>query len=1142
MAAEVFTTPAASAGGPGKGGGAGTALDPYLRVTIAGTVVDLPGNRLALADITTYTPNGDPRGTLYLAGGSLAELPGAVLGKSVVIAASWDNAVTWRTLLDGECQAWPHTFQVDGGWLREYHVVGKRGLGFRVPHTDENTGGNLTVYNADRADITNYATSRAGRSVGAIVRDMLDGPTNAAALAAAGIGNYATVGNGARATATVLAGVVSATVDSGGTGYGTGANLPRVVLVGGGSGAAATAALSGGGVGSITVTSGGKGFTSAPAVTLAGGGGSGATAAATLQYGQVIGVEVTAPGGGYTSPPTVTFTQGHYTSAAATVSGGAVTGVSVTGSADYQSAPEVWISPLPAATLADLAALTLVPQRPVYAGGDSLLDAISDLVRQHAPARHVWLDQDSSNTIRVLDDRAFSGPTALAVGAADRLPPWGVSLTRSISDCYQRVLVRGGPDVAPVIVETRPPTGTGAAFSVSTSGGAVTSVSVIDGGAGYTPSTVLTVRGVSGGSGATCTATVTDGAITAVAVGVGGSGYAGGATITAAGGGAGGLEEYFQHDGLTNAQAKGLWSLDDWEQPTAAVGRARVAAAWTLAGPTFTLTGLSLSFAGWGYEPSTAYNLVFSGGSGTAATATLTTDASGRGVSVAITGAGSYTTTPTVTAPAPPNPNRDEGTCTLGSTSTVTIRSADVSRNAAADYWGPGNRAAHIFLRDDATPGINSTFSSPILSHAALAAGGTATVTLEIPAPATSYTSYTIVATQGGAQNVWRCYHLTDPNHAGRVQQRFPRAVPNTFANGQGATMTYAPTCTVQYSSSGNPPFIENSVGIDVDPENDLIYTTAPVVLLNGDIDNLRIGGDSTDGIPSNVRCLVAINRGTLQAVWPPDGVGGATYAGDSFDNEGLTNTRILSVPEWRDTVNSAHALDYARQLHAAVSDGVWEGTIELLRFHGPLLTTFGQAVQITAPYVQPWDGVALPVVEARLQVSSGLGAVRYRTSLAVSTRRQPLSAEHFALAADRTGLDVTAGLEGLAGLDPSELAPVLGGVAPGAADLRPRAAEDYLGSPAAVQATLARNADAAAAPYQDAAARRFGGYQGRAAENLDAILQATGRRVQSGGGSDGDPSTAAHRRRAALDRLRGVATPGDPPGVMMDVGGGGGG
>lgn len=77
----------------------------------------------------------------------------------------------------------------------------------------------------------------------------------------------------------------------------------------------ATAALSGGGIGSITVTAGGVYFGSAPTVSIAGTG-TGATATAVLTNGIVTAITVTNAGTGYTGTPTVTLSSNPATAAA----------------------------------------------------------------------------------------------------------------------------------------------------------------------------------------------------------------------------------------------------------------------------------------------------------------------------------------------------------------------------------------------------------------------------------------------------------------------------------------------------------------------------------------------------------------------------------------------------------------------------------------------------------------------------------------------------------------------------------------------------------------------------------------------------------------------------------------------------------
>lgn len=72
------------------------------------------------------------------------------------------------------------------------------------------------------------------------------------------------------------------------------------------------------GVISASVSNGGSGYTTAPTVALTGGGGTGATATAQISGGVVTGITITNPGSGYTSAPTVAFSGGGGTGAAAT--------------------------------------------------------------------------------------------------------------------------------------------------------------------------------------------------------------------------------------------------------------------------------------------------------------------------------------------------------------------------------------------------------------------------------------------------------------------------------------------------------------------------------------------------------------------------------------------------------------------------------------------------------------------------------------------------------------------------------------------------------------------------------------------------------------------------------------------------------
>ncbi len=139
--------------------------------------------------------------------------------------------------------------------------------------------------------------------------------------------------------------ITGVTITRGGSYSSTG--TPPTVTFGlppaGGTRAIGTPVLGGGGVGSVTVTNGGAGYTSTPGVTFTstntGGGGTGAAATATVRR-RVTSVTMTNSAGTYTTAPTVTFgaptgTGGIRATGTAVLTGGHVTGVTITNAGSY---------------------------------------------------------------------------------------------------------------------------------------------------------------------------------------------------------------------------------------------------------------------------------------------------------------------------------------------------------------------------------------------------------------------------------------------------------------------------------------------------------------------------------------------------------------------------------------------------------------------------------------------------------------------------------------------------------------------------------------------------------------------------------------------------------------------------------------
>ena len=129
----------------------------------------------------------------------------------------------------------------------------------------------------------------------------------------------------ATAVATLGLSAASFTIVGGTTVYST---APTVTITGGGgTGATATAVLSGGSTGTvtgITITNPGTGYTSAPTISFSGGtvttAGTNPTGTGNATNFVVAAIQVTNPGSGYTSAPSVTFSSGTGTAATANLS------------------------------------------------------------------------------------------------------------------------------------------------------------------------------------------------------------------------------------------------------------------------------------------------------------------------------------------------------------------------------------------------------------------------------------------------------------------------------------------------------------------------------------------------------------------------------------------------------------------------------------------------------------------------------------------------------------------------------------------------------------------------------------------------------------------------------------------------------
>ena len=625
------------------------------------------------------------------------------------------------------------------GWVREWTCYGLAKRAEYIPVTDSLTLTDTARFNLP-ADDPDYLPSRAGRTMGQIVADVLEMPENKTPLASASIGNYSSSGTGAAATCTISAGVVQTT---------------------------------------FTITAGGSGYTAAPTVIFSGGGGSGAAATAGIAAGAVTSLTRTAGGSGYTS------------------------------------APIMILSTLPSVTITDLNALTIIPPFEVDVAGERILQSLEGCIQAVHPNHFVTVD--CNGYIRVFDPRTWTPDVPLTMDGSD--PRVGKpAINADWSNCYTRVTVRGSSLVVPVTLSTQQYPGSQTATGTAVrSGTTLGSITLGSGGSGYNFAPAVSITG-GGGSGATATATETGGVVTGYTVTAAGSGYTSTPTVTVSAPD-GGLAEDFAHDGLTNAQAKANWQATDFTTPSISQGTAT-------GSPTVAsgvITAITVNQPGYNYTSAPSVLITDSTGSGATATATISGGAV-TGITVTAGGTG-YSSSPTITVAGPAVGQSDVGTCTMGSTTSVTVTSSNAAANWPAGYWDyePGDHQGVIVLRSDTLFDVTQFFTARIIANASLSAGGTCVLTIDSPAPATSYNSYQIYGTAGGASYVYRRYQVTNAQIAAQMGNYFPYPVPYVNSDGTSATLVSTPCGTV-FSSTGaerNRNLVRSDVRDDPDREAD---------------------------------------------------------------------------------------------------------------------------------------------------------------------------------------------------------------------------------------------------------------------------------------------------------------------------------
>jgi hypothetical protein len=318
--------------------------------------------------------------------------------------------------------------------------------------------------------------------------------------------------------------VTGVNVTNGGSGYTSTPNVTFTDPVGGsGSGATATAVISGP-VASLSITNHGSGYSSAPTVSITGGGGSGASATAALGFSVVTPLSVTNVGAGYTSRPTATLTGAPAGGTNAAATNGNTTGVLLSlksivrsaGGSGYTTAPTVTVS---------------APTTCVINGSTCVRATATASISGGAVTGFTVMNPGAGYTAR---------PTVMITGGGgNNAAANNTNTTGTFLEVSTIVLSNSGAGytTAPAVIITAAPAGgtNATATSALAATGGVYALT-LTGGAGYSSDPTITISSPGpGGTLARATATI-NGSIIAVNLTGGGSGYTAAPTVGFTGG------------------------------------------------------------------------------------------------------------------------------------------------------------------------------------------------------------------------------------------------------------------------------------------------------------------------------------------------------------------------------------------------------------------------------------------------------------------------------------------------------------------------------------------------------------------------------------------------------------------------------
>jgi hypothetical protein len=321
-----------------------------------------------------------------------------------------------------------------------------------------------------------------------------------------------------------------------------------------------------------------------------------------------------------------------------------------------------------------------------------------------------------------------------------------------------------------------------------------------------------------------------------------------------------------------------------------------------------------------------------------------------------------------------PKDGADQGSCSGVTSTSCTVHSDHAPAHWVAGYWNGPTVGGWIQLFNLAGSGIAIYETRQVTSCTAMSPGGTAMITWSSgePLPSTGFTRYRLIGQNTPLGLVGRDYAVREPatGALGRstlvganMYPRNPKGMP--IANNSRVFLVFSPYAFVQWSQTGNWPWFEVPVNVQLDPVRGHVILTEPAVVKSAGLAGTtsllarKYPTSFSEGLYYDVRVEVPYNRGLLSARAPMTG-----DQGTAFTAYGIVRPKVQHLDTFNWAFDAASLVMLAQERLDCVKDAVVSGEIawkELPDDFDPFVPGFSLSVSASGS-TTPLDGLDLPV------------------------------------------------------------------------------------------------------------------------------------------------------------------------------------